>query len=277
MSDHAVALAGDDGLGIVVAVLLALGDELLHALGMVLREADEFARGPIALKELDGVVAALLGRDACGKQVLDMGENVLDSRVEFMLGHMTLGGRRLLDLCEQLVDALVLKSRDHDDRAAQTIGELLNVNLVAGLLNKVGHVEGGHDGQARLDDLESQVQVTLEIGGVDNLNDDIGLAAHEVVARALLLGAVRRQRVDAGEVRNGHALVAQELGFLFLNRDARPVANITVGTGNQVEQRGLAAVGVTRKSNMDLRIRHAILLPIALGLLPYRPSWMSLS
>ena len=193
MGNHAVALAGDDGLGIVVAVLLALGNELLHALGVVLREVDKLARSLIALKELDGVVTALLGRNACGEQVLDMGENVLDSGVKLVLGHATLSSGRLLDLSEQLVDAFVLKSRDHDDGAAQTIGELLDVNLVAGLLHKVGHVEGSHDGQTRLDDLESQVQVALEVSGVDHLDDDIGLAAHEVVARALLLGAVGRQ------------------------------------------------------------------------------------
>ena len=67
MGNHAVALAGDDGLGIVVAVLLALGNELLHALGVVLREVDKLARSLIALKELDGVVTALLGRNACGE------------------------------------------------------------------------------------------------------------------------------------------------------------------------------------------------------------------
>ena len=39
-----VALAGDNGLGIVVAVLLALGIELLHAFGVVLREVDKLYR-----------------------------------------------------------------------------------------------------------------------------------------------------------------------------------------------------------------------------------------
>ena len=125
-----------------------------------------------------------------------------------MLRHLALGSSGLLDLLEELLDALVLKSGDHHNRAAELLGELVRVDLVAVLLDQVGHVEGNDHGQAGLDNLKRQVQVALEVGGVDNLDDDIGLAAHKVIARALLLGAVGGKRVDAGEVRDGNVLVA---------------------------------------------------------------------
>ena len=208
MGDHAVALAGNDGLGIVVTVLLALGDQLLHASGLLLGEVDEFAGVCITLEQLDGVIAALVGRNARRKVVLDVVQNVLDGGVELVLRHLALGSSGLLDLLEELLDALVLKSGDHHDRAAELLGEFVRVDLVAVLLDQVGHVEGNDHGQAGLDNLKRQVQVTLEVGGIDNLDDHIGLAAHEVVARALLLGAVGGKRVDAGEVRDGNVLVA---------------------------------------------------------------------
>ena len=267
VGDDAVALAGDDGLGVVVAVLLTLGDQLLHASSFLLGKVDELAGVRIALEQLDGVVAALVGGDARRQVVLDVGQNVLDGRVELVLRHLALGSSGLLDLIEQLRDALVLKSRDHHDRAAELLGELVGVDLIAVLLDQVGHVEGDDHGKTGLDDLKRQVQVALEVGGVDYLDDDIGLAAHEVIARALLLGAVGGKRVDAGEVRNRDALITQELGLLFLNRDTGPVANVAVGAGDQVEKRGLAAVGVTRQRDMDLRIRHSILLPCLPALL----------
>ena len=267
VGDHAVALAGDDGLGIVVAILLALGDQLLNAIGLLLGEVDELAGVRIALKQLDGVVATLVGGNTRRQVVLDVVQNVLDRRIELVLRHLALGSSGLLDLLEQLVDTLVLKGRDHHDRAAELLGKLVRVDLVAVFLHEVGHVEGHDHGQAGLDDLKCQVQVALQVGGVDDLDDYIGLAAHEVVARALLLGAVGGKRVDAGEVRNRDVLVTQELGFLFLNRDAGPVANVAVGAGDQVEKRGLAAVGVTRQRDMDLRIRHSILLPCVPALL----------
>ncbi len=206
--DDAIALTGDDGLGIVVAVLLALGDQLLHASSLLLSEVDELAGVCITLEQLDSVVAALVGGNARRQVVLDMRQNVLDGGVELVLRHLALGSSGLLDLLEELLDALVLKSRDHHDRAAELLGELVRVDLIAVLLDQVGHVEGNDHGQAGLDNLKRQVQVTLEVGGIDDLDDNIGLAAHEVIARALLLGAVGGKRVDAREVRDGNVLVA---------------------------------------------------------------------
>ena len=208
VGNHAIALTGDDGLGIVVAVLLALGDQLLHASGLLLGEVDELAGVCIALKQLDGVVATLVGGNARRKVVLDVVQNVLDGGIELVLRHLAPGSSGLLNLLEQLLNTLVLKGRDHHDRAAELLGELVRVDLVAVLLDQVGHVEGNDHGQAGLDNLKRQVQVALEVGSVDHLDDDIGLAAHEVIARALLLGAVGGKRVDAGEVRDGNVLVA---------------------------------------------------------------------
>ena len=208
VGDHAVALTGDDGLGIVIAVLLALSDQLLHASSLLLSEVDEPAGVRVALKQLDSVVATLVGGNARRQVVFDVVQNVLDGGIELMLRHLALRSSGLLDLLEELLDALVLKSRDHHDRTTELLGELVRVDLVAVLLDQIGHVEGNDHRQAGLDDLKRQVQVALQVGGIDHLNDNIGLAAHEVIARALLLGAVRGKRVDAREVRDGNVLVA---------------------------------------------------------------------
>ena len=125
-----------------------------------------------------------------------------------MLRHLALGSSGLFDLLEQLLNTLVLKGRNHHDRAAELLGQFGGVDLVTVLLDQIGHIEGNDHGQAGLDNLKRQVQVALEVGGVDHLDDNIGLAAHEVIARALLLGAVGGKRVDAGEVRDGNVLVA---------------------------------------------------------------------
>lgn len=91
-----------------------------------------------------------------------------------MLRHLALGSSRLLDLLEQLLDTLVFKGRDHHDRAAKLLGKLVRVDLVAVLLHEVGHVEGHDHGQAGLDNLKRQVQVALEVGGIDHLTTTSG-------------------------------------------------------------------------------------------------------
>lgn len=87
MGNHAVALAGNDGLGVVVAILLALGDQLLDASGLLLSEVDELAGVRVALEQLDSVVATLVGGNARRQVVLDVVQNVLDRGIELVLRH----------------------------------------------------------------------------------------------------------------------------------------------------------------------------------------------
>ncbi len=147
MRDHAVALTGDDGLGVVIAILLALGDQLLYASSLLLGEVDELAGVRVALKQLDSVVAALVGGNARRKVVLDVVQNVLDGGVELVLRHWPLEAADFLTCSNSSLDTLVLKSRDHHDRAAELLGKLVNVDLVAILLDQVGHVEGNDHGR----------------------------------------------------------------------------------------------------------------------------------
>ncbi len=207
MGNYTIALARDDGLGVVVAVLFALNNQLLNALSVVLGEVNKLARSLVTLKELNGVVATLRGVNASRQKVLDVAQNILDGGVKLVGGNIALAGSSALSLVKQLVDAAILQSRDHHNRAAQALGELLGVDLVASLLYQVAHVECAHHRQASLDNLKRQVQVALEVGSVNNLNNHVRLAAHQIVARALLLGAIRGKRVDTREVGDGHALV----------------------------------------------------------------------
>ena len=100
VGNHAVALAGDDGLGVVVAILLALGDQLLDASGLLLGEVDELAGVRVALEQLDGVVATLVGGNARRQIVLDVVQNVLNGGIELVLRHLALGSSGLFDLLE---------------------------------------------------------------------------------------------------------------------------------------------------------------------------------
>ena len=163
------------------------------------------------------------------------------------------GGFRLID---KGIDAIVLQSGDHDDRAAQRLLQAGDVDGVAVLFHQVCHVEGDHHGQTRLDHLKRQVQVALQIGGVNHLHHNVRLTAHEVVARHLLFRAIRRQRIDAREVRDDNAFISRQGRLLFLDRNARPISHVAVLARNQIEQRGFTAVGITRQRDMNLGFSH---------------------
>jgi len=85
-------------------------------------------------------------------------------------------------------------SLDGDHGNGQSLGKLFDVDRDAVALGHVEHVHCHHGRQAELHHLADQVQIPLEIGGVDNTN-------HRIDRWAVLVAS--QQEVD------GHHLVAR--------------------------------------------------------------------
>ena len=66
-------------------------------------------------------------------------------------------------------------------RAAQLTGQLLGVDLVAVLADHVHHVDGDDHRDTQLGKLGGQVEVTLQIGAVDDVEDGVGPLTDQVV------------------------------------------------------------------------------------------------
>ena len=154
---------------------------------------------------------------------------------------------------EQRVDILPRAGGDGNDRHPQHLGESGAVDLVPVLLRLVHEVEGDDHGPLQLQKLHRQVEVALDIGGVHNVDDGVGMLAHDEVPGHDLLHGVGGQGVDPRQVHHGHVpAVDPGLALLLLHRHAGPVAHILVGAGESVEEGGLATVGVAHQGHFDL-------------------------
>ena len=142
-----------------------------------------------------------------------------------------------------------MQRRDLEHGHAEALGELGGVDLVSALGKKVAHVQADDDRAAGLEHLRGEVEVALEVGHVDEVDEGVGALIDDVVAGHDLLGGVGRKRVDAGQVDEGDVLVGAPLGLLLLDGDAGPVADVAVRAGKLVEERGLAAVRVACETN----------------------------
>ncbi len=156
---------------------------------------------------------------------------------------------------------------------------MLDVDGDAAFLGNVHHVEHHQDGDAHLDELEGEKEVSLDVRSVHDIDDEIRLTGEQVVPRdGLVLGACR-QGVDARKIdhtdrarflgcarllecrgagRAGgvarpagvglHQQLTEALGgeasFLALDGDPRPVSDALASAGEAVEYRCLPAVGV---------------------------------
>ena len=247
LSDVLIACIGDDGLRIVVELLLNGGDELLDLVLHVLAEGKARLHLAVALEQLDSEPAALRRLGNIRDELLDLGDGVLDGAAEAVHCRSLRSLCRLLGSLDQLPGALALDGCGLNDRHAELLRQLLYVDHVAALLDDIHHVQRDNDRNAHLEQLGGQVQVALDVGSIDEVHDGLRLLIYEVITRNDLLQRVRREGVDTRQVGDQDFLIALELAFLLFHGNARPVADILGRTGQIVKHRGLAAVRVAGK------------------------------
>ena len=156
-----------------------------------------------------------------------------------------------------LQNAGPLQCRDLHDLAAELPRELRGLEMVAVFPDDVHHVDGHDDRNAKLGELCGEVEISLQIRAVNDVEDGVRALADQIISRHDLLERVRRQRIDAGQVHDDDIIMLFEPALLFFDRDARPVADELVRAGQGVKERRLAAVRVARKGDLDLLFHHS--------------------
>ena len=155
---------------------------------------------------------------------------------------------------------LILQCRDLNNLAAKLLPELLNVNVVTVLTNQIHHVDCNYDRNSDLNQLCGQIQVTLNICSVNDIQDCIRLLVYDVVTGYHFLKRVRTQGINTRKVLDDDVLMLLQASFLFLDRNARPVSDILVAAGQIVEQGCLAAVRVAGQCDFDFHLTPPLLL-----------------
>ena len=173
---------------------------------------------------------------------------------------------------QQRPDILPRPGGDGDDGHPQSPGQPLQINLVPPLFYLVHKVEGDDHRPLQLQKLGRQIQVSLDVGGVDDIDDGVGVLPHDEVPGHNLLHGVGGQGIDARQVHHRHRLAVHLGPALFLfHRHAGPIAHILVGAGEGVEERGLAAVWIAHQGQLHLPgivagvIRRAAVLRLLMG------------
>ena len=250
--DVGIALVGDDALGVIVHLFFAVLNVLVDVVHQCLVEPQLFQHLLVPLEELDGVPAQEAVIHLALNALLNVGNGVLHTAGEHMgqlaglaglgSGDRSLGGG---------LGALALQCADLHCLTAQLCAQLLQVDGVAVLAHQIDHVHSHHHRDAQLDQLGGQVEVALDVGAVDDVQDGVGLLLHKVSTGDNFFQRVGGQRVDAGQILNDNVLVTLEFAFLFFHSNAGPVAHILVGAGQVVEQGRFAAVRVAGQCNFN--------------------------
>ena len=165
--------------------------------------------------------------------------------------------RLLMNGVKQFVEALAPLGGNGHDRYAQQRAQSLRVDEAAAPLDLVHLIERDDHGPLELHQLKREIEIALDAGRVDDVEHDVGMMLRDEMARDVLLDAIGREGIHAGQIDKQRLVVPQaEARFLALDGDARPVADILIGTGQRVEQRGFAAVRIAGQSDCDIHGNH---------------------
>ena len=251
----------DDGFDVVIPLLLEGASQFvdgLPRLGIELHLGYDLL---VVLKDLHRIPSSP-GCADCEK-VGYPGHRGLDIIAEDILWKRDLSAvRHLHGLVDQLAQSGLLQRRGLDDRTAENHRQPLRVDLQAPLSDQVGHVERDDHGDSGLDELRRQVEVPLDVRGIHQIDDDIRVLIEQIVAGDDLLQSIGTERIDSGKVRDDDlftTLPVLQPSLLLLDRDARPVADILVGTCERVEHGRLSAVGVSCKCDSDSHLLYTSL------------------
>ena len=154
---------------------------------------------------------------------------------------------------DQFVDADLRPCRARHDGHAQLALEPGRVDRDPVPLRFVDQVEEDHHLPGDVQNLQGQVQVALEAGGVHDDDRYVGPPEQDEIARHLLVDAARLQRVGTRQVNDLHARSAVgEYALGARNRLAGPVAGVLPQSRQRVEDRALADVRVAGQGDQKV-------------------------
>ena len=139
---------------------------------------------------------------------------------------------------------------DGHHRHAQPLGQLRPVDADATPLGQINHVHRQHRRPLELQHLAEQVEVALEVRGVEDRDHRVDrgqalAATQKDFHRNRLVARSRREAIQAGQIHQvPAAAVVLHLAGLLLHRHAGVVAHVLMETGQRAEERRLAGIGV---------------------------------
>ncbi len=223
-----------------------------HCLG-----PDDLLHDRIGLQQLQGQPARIGPLGPVLQQGQEIGDRLLDTlamhqRQPRRLAPLAHGQQTRLQLRQSL-----LGDRDHrHHRTAERVGQLAGIDPRAAFAGHVHHVEGHHDRHPHLQQLDAQIEIALQVARIQHIDDEVGLAAQQIIAGDHLVERVGVERIDARQIDHPHSPPVEfQRALLALHRHARPVSGGLADPGQGIEQGGFAAVGIARERHGQRAVR----------------------
>ena len=138
-------------------------------------------------------------------------------------------------MVDQLPDTFVFGGGNGNNRNTQKGLHTVDVNGTVIVGDFIHHVERHDHGNMHFQKLHGQIQISLNVGGVYDIDDGLWFVPENKISRHDLLAGVRGHGIDAREIGNSGVGMAFDGPILAVHRNAGEIAHMLVGTGQLVK------------------------------------------
>ena len=157
-------------------------------------------------------------------------------------------------MADQLIHALIFGGGDRDHGHAEHGFHFIDLEGTAVAGDFVHHIQGNYHRRLHLQQLHGKIEVTFDVGGVDDVDDGFGLLVQNKIPGNQLFTGIGRHGIDSGEIGNQSIGLTPDYPVLTIYRNTGKIPDVLIGTGQLVEQGRLAAVLVSDQSKCKQRI-----------------------
>ena len=128
----------------------------------------------------------------------------------------------------KLIDALTLCRRNRNDRYTEHIFHFVDKNGTAVAAHFIHHIKCQHHGRIKFHELHGEIHITLNIRSVNNVDNTSRLFINDKTAGNDFLTAVRRERINTGQVGDKRIGMFLYLAAYPIDRNAGKITNMAV-------------------------------------------------
>ncbi|GBE30237.1 hypothetical protein BMS3Bbin04_01269 [bacterium BMS3Bbin04] len=132
---------------------------------------------------------------------------------------------------------------------------MIRTNINSLRFGLVRHVQHTEHRDTQLLELQQQVEVSFEVGGIQNVYNQIGLFIQDKISGDHFLYGIGREAVGAGQVYYFNCdAVTYHVPDFFLYCDSGIISDVLMLTGDGIEQTGFSGVRVSSEGNTIISV-----------------------
>ena len=150
--------------------------------------------------------------------------------------------RHMKSMSCQLSNAFIFGGRNGHHRNSQHIFHLINADGPAVSSHLIHHIERQHHGHIQLHQLQSQIKVPLNIGGIYNINNPFGVFVQNERPGHHFLAGIGRHRINPRKVCDQGIAVSFDYAVFPVHSDTGKIPHMLICPCQLVKQCGFSAI-----------------------------------